>query len=272
MRRAVTTFLGIAVLILVGWWGIRAFERANLFIPSRILEAKPSDIGLEYKDFVVEPTPGQHVHGWFIPAEKSIAILLFCHGNAGNISHRLDSIRLFHELNLSVLIFDYRGYGRSDDGSSEERVYADAFSVYQAARTHEEPIVLFGRSLGGAVAVDLATRVDDAAALIVESSFTSTVAIGKELYPFLPVSWMVTMPFDSLSKIPKVRCPVLVIHSPEDDIIPFHHGKELFEAAPEPKKFLQISGDHNNGYRESGRIYTDGIAAFLAEVLPATGP
>jgi len=270
MRRAVTTFLGIVVLILVGWWGIRAFERANIFIPSRILEGKPTDIGLEYSDFLVEPMPGQHVHGWFIPAEKPIATLLFCHGNAGNISHRLDSIRLFHELNLNVLIFDYRGYGRSDDGSSEERVYADAFTVYQAARKREGPIVLFGRSLGGAVAVDLASHVDDAAALIVESSFTSTVAIGKEVYPFLPISWIVTMPFDSLSKIPNVRCPVLVIHSPQDDIIPFHHGKELFEAAPEPKKFLQISGDHNNGYMDSGKTYTDGIAAFLAEVLPAT--
>ncbi|MFH1739798.1 MAG: alpha/beta hydrolase [bacterium] len=262
-----TTVVGIAVFVLVFWWGVRAFERANLFIPSRLLEAKPDDIGLEFENIPIEADDSVMLHAWFVPADQPIATLLFCHGNAGNISHRLDSIRIFHEMNLNVLIFDYRGYGRSDGRPSEQGTYLDAQAAYKYAKSKDAPVVIFGRSLGGAVAVDLASRVDDAAALIVESAFTSTIAMGKEIYPFLPVSKIVTMPYNSLSKIPRVRCPVLVIHSPEDDIIPYHHGQELFEAAPEPKQFLQISGDHNGGYIESGTTYTEGVKRFLAETL-----
>ncbi len=258
-----TAALTVVILLILLYWTLRAFERINLYIPSRILEAKPSDVGLQYTDLTLTAEDGVKLHGWLIPSENAPATLLFCHGNAGNISHRLESIQLFHELGLNVLIFDYRGYGRSNGRPSEQGTYLDARAAYERAKTTSDRVVVFGRSLGGAVAVDLVSNVDDAAALIVESSFTSTVAVGKEIYPFLPVSWIVTAYYDSLSKIPRVRCPVLVIHSPDDDIIPYHHGRELFEAAPEPKQFLEILGDHNGGFIESGTIYTEGIREFL---------
>ncbi len=264
-RRKVTTALSIIVLLIVLYWALRAFERVNLYIPSRTLDAKPSDIGLTYTDVSLTAEDGVKIHAWFIPSENASATLLFCHGNAGNISHRLESIRLFHELGLNVLIFDYRGYGRSNGRPSEEGTYMDTRAAFDYAKTTSDQVVIFGRSLGGAVAVDLASKVDDAAALIVESSFTSTIAVGKEVYPFLPVSWIVTMQYDSLSKIPRVVCPVLVIHSPEDDIIPYHHGQALFEAASEPKMFLEITGGHNGGFIDSGEVYTDGIRRFLVE-------
>lgn len=262
-----TPALTIAILIVALWWALRAFERTNIYIPSRTLEAKPTDIGLQYEDVELITEDGVSLHAWFVRSDRPIATLVFCHGNAGNISHRLDSIRLFHELNLNVLIFDYRGYGRSDGRPSEEGTYRDAQAAYAYAKSTGGPVVIFGRSLGGAVAIDLASRANDAAALIVESSFTSTVAVGKEIYPFLPISWMTTIRYDSISKIPRVRCPVLVIHSPDDDIIPYHHGRELFNAAPEPKCFLDISGDHNTGFTDSGSAYPDGIRRFLADVL-----
>ena len=264
-----TTTITVIVFILALWWALRAFERTNVYIPSRNLEAKPSDMGLSYEDVVLTTEDMVSLHAWWVPSDKPVATLLFCHGNAGNISHRLESIRIFHELDLNVLIFDYRGYGRSTGRPSEEGTYRDARAAYAHARSIGHPVVIFGRSLGGAIAIDLASRVDDAAALIVESSFTSTVAVGKDIYPFLPVTWIVTILYDSISKIPAVRCPVLVIHSPDDDIIPYHHGRELFEAAPETKHFLEISGDHNGGFFDSGSVYTDGIRRFLADVLPS---
>ncbi len=259
--------VALIVLGFVLWWGMRMFERANVYIPSRILEANPSDIGLKYENVQLVTEDNVFLHGWFIPAGKPIATLLFCHGNAGNISHRLDSIRIFHELDLNVFIFDYRGYGRSDGRPSENGTYLDAQAAYSYARSTSDSVVIFGRSLGGAVAIDLASKVSDATALMVESSFTSIVAIGKEFYPFLPVSWMVTIQYDSIKKIRHVNCPVLVIHSPDDDIIPYHHGVELYEAAPGSKRFLEIGGDHNSGYIVSGSTYTEGIRSFLSEIL-----
>lgn len=261
------TALTIVVLIFVLWWALRAFERANVYMPSRILQAKPTDIGLRYEDVTLTTEDLVSLHAWFVPTEKPIATLLFCHGNAGNVSHRLDSIRIFHELSLNVLIFDYRGYGRSNGRASEEGTYLDARAAYAHAKSTAHSVVVFGRSLGGAIAVDLVSRVDDAAALIVESSFTSSVALGKEIYPFLPVSWIATIQYESIRKIPRVCCPVLVIHSRNDDVIPFHHGRGLFDAAPEPKRFLEISGDHNAGFVDSGPTYTDGIREFLRDML-----
>jgi fermentation-respiration switch protein FrsA (DUF1100 family) len=205
---------------------------------------------------------------------------LFCHGNAGNISHRLDKLEKFHALGANVLIFDYRGYGQSDGHPSELGTYQDADSAYQwlvkrealsvendagnplhASRSTPR-VVFYGESLGCAVAVEMAVR-HPGAGLILESPFTSTVAMAKRIFPWLPVKWIVRYRYDNLSKIPKIKMPVLILHSPQDEIVPFAMGRQLFNAAPPPKQFLELTGDHNDGYADSGDIYLRGIAAFL---------
>jgi len=259
----------LLVLVLVLAFRLRSFESSNLYFPTKTIDATPEDIGLAYEDLQVQRDGGETISCWMIPAEPSRGALLFCHGNAGNISHRLESIELFHRLNLTVLIFDYPGYGKSSGRPHETTLYDASETAYEFLQTTETPerCIIFGRSLGGAVAVELATRVP-AAGLIVESCFTSTVEMGKEVFPFLPVKLIVQQKFDSLSKVANIRIPKLFVHSPNDDIIPYHHGEKLFEAAAEPKSFLKIFGDHNEGFLASGDHYIEGLSQFLDQVLP----
>ncbi|HEC17662.1 MAG TPA: alpha/beta hydrolase [Sedimenticola sp.] len=238
--------------------------------PGRALEATPADRGLEFEPLSIPTRDGETLDGWFIPAGEARGTLLFFHGNAGNISHRLDSVGLFHRLGLNVLIFDYRGYGRSSGKPSEAGLYRDAEAAWRyltgERATPADEIVLFGRSLGGAVAVWLAGRVRPAG-LIVESSFTSVPDMGAEIYPWLPVRLLARNRFDSRARIGGVKVPVLIIHSRQDEIIPFRHGRRLFEAAAEPKQFLEIAGGHNDGFYVSGEKYREGISEFLDGVL-----
>ena len=211
-------------------------------MPGRALTATPADIGLDYEDVSIETADGAAIHGWFIPGQSS-RVLLFFHGNAGNISHRLDSIRQFLGLGLSVFIIDYRGYGQSGGRTTENGVYRDAEAAWRylttTRGTSPEDIVIFGRSLGASVAAWLAAR-QSPQALIVESSFTSVPDIGQELYPWLPVRWLSHLKHATLDYVRGVKCPVLVVHSRDDDIIPFHHGQKIFEAAPEPRSLLEL--------------------------------
>lgn len=260
-RAAALALLGAALLYAYLRW----FERANVWIPMKTLTGTPADAGLPYEDVFLTSDDGVRIHAWWIPREDALASLLFCHGNAGNVSSRLESIRLFHSLGLNVFIFDYRGYGQSGGRPSEEGTYRDAGAArsWVMGKTPDSPLVLFGRSLGAAVAAELAADGEGGDALIFESGFTSVGDIGSELFPFLPVRWIQTIQYDSLAKIPEVKMPVMVIHSPEDEIIPFHHGERIFEAANPPKEFLTIRGSHNGGYLESGELYTAGIAGFI---------
>ncbi len=254
------------ITVVLLWLFMRWFERANVWMPSRNFVATPEDIGLDYEDVFFDTTDGVCLHGWYIPHETPAASLLFCHGNAGNVSYRLESIRQFHSLGLNVFIFDYRGYGKSRGRPSERGTYIDAQAAFAwlSRRGPERPIVLFGRSLGAAVAVDLAVSVE-ASALICESGFTSVPDMGRELFPFLPVRWFCTIQYDSLAKIPNVHMPVLVIHAREDTLIPYRHGERLYRAAPEPKTMLTIHGDHNDGFITSEAMYLRGINSFLEE-------
>ncbi len=251
------------------FWAVRRFESSNLYFPTKTIDANPSHIGLDYQQLSVSTSKGGHIEGWIVPAENSRGVLLFCHGNAGNIGHRLESIRIFHDLNLTVVIFDYPGYGESTGRPHETSLYASARAVYDPVikEFDSDRVVLFGRSLGAAVAVELATQVP-AAGLITESAFTSTLDIGRDVFPFLPVRLLVTQHFDSLSKIAHVSIPKLIVHSRQDEIIPYRHGQRLFEAAAEPKTFLEITGGHNDGFLNSGKHYVEGIRAFVERVLP----
>jgi len=257
-------FLRVGLILVALYFFFRWFERSNIWMPRRDFFATPEAAGLVYEDVEFKTADDVRLHGWYLPHAKAKAALLFCHGNAGNVSHRTESLRQWHALSLNVFIFDYRGYGRSEGRPSEEGTYLDAQAAYDwlQGRCPELPIILFGRSLGAAVAIDLAAR-GKGAALIAESGFTSVPAIGQELFPILPVKWLVRTQYNSVAKIQQVRIPVLVIHSREDEIVPFHHGETLFEAAPGPKQFLEIRGGHNDGYVVSETEYLRGIQAFL---------
>jgi fermentation-respiration switch protein FrsA (DUF1100 family) len=206
------------------------------------------------------------LHGWWVPADPERAVLLFLHGNAGNISDRVESIQTFHDLGLSVFIFDYRGYGQSTGKPSEAGTYADAEAAWRYLTEERgiaaDRIVVFGRSLGGAVACDVATR-HRPRALILESTFTSIRDMARAAMPLLPVGPFLGTRYDSLSKVRKLSCPLLVVHSSEDEVVPYAQGRALYDAAPAPKSFLELRFGHNEGFILSGETYTKGLETFL---------
>ncbi len=258
--------LTIVIVILVIFY-LRWFERYNIFFPTRKIELRPDYVGLSYEDVYFKSADGVRLNGWFIPASPSSPTVLLCHGNAGNIGHRLGIIRIFNRLNLNVFIFDYRGYGRSSGRPSEKGTYQDARAAYDYLLSRDDidrdKIIFYGKSLGGAVAIELATRVNPCA-LISESAFTSTLDIGREIYPFLPLRIIITMKYDNLSKIKGLRPPKLIIHSIDDEIVPFRHGRRLFEEAPEPKQFYQMTGGHNEAVDLAEDEFAERIDRFLS--------
>lgn len=240
-------------------------------MPSRELTASPRDIGLIHEDVRLLTDDGVDLHGWYIPTERARGTLLFFHGNAGNISHRLESLQMFHQLGLNVLIFDYRGYGQSQGQPGERGTQLDALAAWHhlVDIRGESPdrIVLFGRSLGGALAAWLAARVQPGA-LILESAFISVPELAAELYWWLPARWLSRLQYNTRNYLAEVHCPVQVIHSREDEIIPYRHGQSLYEAAHPPRTFLELRGDHNTGFIVSGDNYVRGLETFLTAHLP----
>lgn len=254
--------LGLVAVLAILWLG----QSAMVYLPARSLDAEPGTVGLAYQDVHIPTADGLLLHGWLVPAHDARATLLFCHGNAGNISHRLESLALFHALGLSTLIFDYRGYGESPGRPSEAGTYLDARGAWDYLTRRrgvpEHQIVIFGRSLGAAVASRLASEVRSRG-LILESAFSSAPALAADLYRPLPVRWLVRFRYDNLAHLSRVRAPVLVIHSRDDEIVPFRHGQAVHAAAPEPKTFVSIRGGHNDGFLISRRVYLDALARFL---------
>ncbi|MGB2961732.1 MAG: alpha/beta hydrolase [Candidatus Omnitrophota bacterium] len=243
-------FVAILVVIFLVFY-VRWFEKGNIYFPYRGIESTPASIGLSYEDVFIETKDNVKLNGWFIPAEgRSRATLLYLHGNAGNISHRLEIIRIFHDMGLNMFIIDYRGYGKSGGTPSEKGTYLDALAAYEyitgRGDVDKENIIIYGKSLGGAIAIDLAAKAD-AKAVIFESVFTSIADIGQEVYPFLPIRLFNTIKYDNKSKVESIAMPKLVIHSRDDEIVPFHHGKKVFESAAGPKEFYEMRGGHNEG-------------------------
>lgn len=277
-RTVLKSILRVALALIGVYVGfsllVGLFQSRLVYFPLRTIDATPADAGLEYRDVTVTTSDGVRIHGWFCPADEERGVVLFCHGNGGNISGRLGSLEIFHNLGLSTLIFDYRGYGRSEGSPSEEGTYLDAEAVWrhltEEMKIDPGRIILFGRSLGGAVAAKLATK-HKPGAVILESSFTSIPDIGAEAYPFLPVRAICRFDYNTAESVGKIRCPVLIVHSVEDDLIPVSHGRKLFELANEPKRFLEIKGSHNYGFSESGAAYTGGLDGFISEVLGKAG-
>jgi len=234
-------------------------------VPGRDLDATPELIGLAFEDVTLETSDGISVHGWFVPGESPRTLVYF-HGNAGNISHRLYSIKEFHDLGLSVFIIDYRGYGQSSGKPTEHGLYRDAAAAWHYLTGDRGiaagDIIVFGRSLGGSVAAWLAAE-EQPGALIVDSAFTSVADIGQDAYPWLPVRWLTRFRHATRDDVTRSTSPILVVHSRDDEIIPFHHGESIYGAANEPKAFLELRGGHNDAHTTSETIYRDGIQAFL---------
>jgi len=234
-------------------------------VPGRTLTMTPADVGLTYQDVSIETTDGVTLHGWFIAGQSS-QVLLFFHGNAGNISHRLDSIWQFQSLGLSILIIDYRGYGQSAGRTTEMGMYRDADAAWryliESRGIVANDIVIFGRSLGGSVASRLASE-NQPLALIVESSFTSIPDIAQDLYPWLPARWLSRLNHATREYVRDVRCPILVIHSRDDEIIPFRHGETIFASANEPRTLLTLRGGHNDAFLIDESVYVEGLRTFL---------
>jgi len=247
---------------------LRWFEHHQVYHPDRVLAATGAELGRPFENVVFRTSDGVELHGWFYPANKALPradwAVLICHGNAGNISTRLGLCAALLELGLNVFIFDYRGYGQSHGRPSEEGTYLDAQAAYDWLRRKEfagRDIIGFGESLGGGIASELALR-EELAGLVLESSFSCTTDLGAELFPWLPVRWMSTIKYDTCSKLPRLKIPVLIIHSRGDELIGFHHAQKNYSLANEPKILWEVSGTHNEPLSDRPK-FLEGMEKFL---------
>jgi len=257
-------YIIVAIVFIFGYF--RYIEYKSSYFPMKELEFFPNEVGLSYEDVYVDTDDGKKLNAWLVPAEGARYTLLFFHGNGGNISHRVEKILMLNKLGLSILIFDYRGYGRSTGRPTEGGLYKDAQAVYRYLVSRKgvspEGLIFYGESLGGAVAIELANK-RKVKALITECTFSSVRDVARTVYPYLP-SFFISPSFNSLDKIKNINIPKLIIHSKNDEIIPFKQSIKLFEAAPEPKTHLVLTGSHNNCFQDSRDSYLQGIEEFLA--------
>ncbi len=237
-----------------------------VYFPSRVHDGgTPGVLGLEYEDVQLISADGVHLHGWYVPAPSSLRTVLLLHGNAGNISHRLDKLAALNELGASVFLLDYRGYGRSEGAPDEAGTYRDADAAYGWLRDRgvaPEQLIIYGESLGGPIATDLAAR-EPVGGLILESSPSSILAVAQSLYPWLPVSAFLSVRYDALAKIPRVRSPLLILHSPTDEIVPFAMAEDLYTAANAPKRLVRLAGGHNDNFLVAADVYRGALGDFL---------
>jgi len=305
MRKVSSMLVSIVAVLFIAYLGLGLIlyfmQSRFLYRPMREISYTPAELGLDFEDVTFESADGLLLNGWYIPAplemrtsgergEKLASAaggavpvrpigslltgpapdsgftVLFCHGNGGNMMHRLDSINVFYNLGLGCFIFDYRGYGASGGKPTEEGTYLDAMAAYKWLTEEKKippgNIIIFGRSLGASIAAQLAGRVE-AAGLVIESAFTSYVDIGRRFYPYMPVRWFAKFSYSTIDYVREVACPVMVIHSRSDELIPFEFGLELYDAANEPKEFIEITGGHNDGFLVSGEVYKTGWTDWL---------
>lgn len=248
---------------------LRWFEHSQVYHPGRAMDASGADLRRPFEDVWFKAQDGVTLNAWFFPAQTNTApdclAVILCHGNAGNISHRLATCQALLESGVSVLSFDYRGYGRSHGSPSEEGTYHDAQAAYLWLRQKgfaARNIIPYGESLGGGVAAELALR-EEVGGLVLQSTFTSVTDLGAELFPFLPVRWLSQIHYDTCAKLPRLKNPVLIMHSRGDSLVPFKHSERNFAAAQDPKLFCVIGGDHNNPL-EDREAFQSGIEKFLA--------
>ena len=261
LRIPVLVYVGLAVVLMFA-------ENKLIFYPSRYPEGNWNPPGIAFEDAWFNAADGTKLHGWYVPCDQPRAVILFAHGNGGNITDRADMLRAMHyQMHSSVMIFDYRGYGRSEGVPSERGILADGRAARKwlaaRARIPETQIVMMGESLGGGVAVDLAAA-DGARGLILESTFSSLPDVAATHFPWLPVHLLMRARLNSAEKIPNYHGPLLQVHGDRDQIIPFAIGKKLFEAANEPKQFVVVpGGDHND---PSTPAYLKALDEFIGKL------
>lgn len=237
-----------------------------VFFPGRALDGgTPAALGLAYEDVALTSADGVRLHAWWVPAPAARRSVLFLHGNAGNISHRLDKLAVLAGLDASVLLLDYRGYGRSEGAPDEAGTYRDADAAYAWLRDRglaPETIVAYGESLGGPIATDLAAR-QPLGGLVLESAPTSILGVAQHHYPLLPMRWLLSVRFDALARLPRVHAPLLILHSPRDEIVPFAMAEQLFAAAPGRKRLVRLDGGHNDAFVVAAEVYQAALREFL---------
>ena len=243
---------------------LAGIENAILFHPTKKLEGTPGRIHLKYEDVLLCTADNVKLCAWWTPCENARATMIFSHGNGGNISHRLDKLQIFHGLGLNILIYDYRGYGQSAGSPSEKGLYADAQAAYDYAvmvkHIPVNEIIVYGESLGGSVTAHLAAN-NDVTAMILDSTFASLKDMALARMPLL--AGLTGSHYDTLANVAKVKVPTLVLHSANDDVIPYEQGRKKFAASTAPKQFVVLSGGHNDGFLRSKRKYVAGIDDFI---------
>lgn len=269
MKRTVLGLLGAAALAYAGLCGLVYLRQDGmLYFPAREVRITPGDMNIPYEDLSVTTEDGVRLHGWAVESEPGRPWVIHCHGNAGNVAGRIVYLQLFRALRLNGVVFDYRGYGKSEGVPSEPGLVKDAVAMRQHLVDRgvaPGSIVLYGESLGGGVATAVAAN-DPPAGLVLMSTFTSVPDMAAGLYPFLPVRLLSRNRFDNLERLRTLPVPKLIMHSPDDDIIPFAHGRRLFEEAAEPKKWLELSGDHNASVLSQGPQFGATLRDFVEEV------
>lgn len=266
----VSTLVAIGLALAAAFGFLRWYEGKAVYFPLREIQQTPRDAGLAFEDVELNTTDGETIHGWFVPAAKSDApVFLFLHGNGGNVSHRLEKLAIFHSLGVATLIIDYRGYGRSTGSPSEPGIYTDAQTAYRYLTDTKgidpKRIVLYGESLGSAVAVHLGSEVP-AGGVVIESGFTSVPDIAQKMFPFLPARWIVKHRFDSIAKVDRINAPLLIMHSREDEMFEMSHPERLLAAARDPKRLVELRGGHNDAFRVSEADYRAALASFIDDL------
>lgn len=280
-KHKLTKRIGLSVIriVLLSYLGLMAFlfffQSHFIYRPSKEIIVTPAALRLKYENVSLVTADHYKLDGWFVPAENPKGTVLFCHSNAGNMSNYIDAVEVFNELGFNILLFDYRGYGLSEGKPTEQGTYLDAEAAWeflvQSKKTDPLEIIIVGRSLGAAVAVLLAGR-HTPSLLIIESAFTSFPDIAAVHFPYLPARILARYKYDVIDLLQKVECPILVVHSRDDEIVPFEHGRKIFNSLKGKKEFLAISGPHNEGFVESRKKYINGLKNFISEYYQKQNP
>ncbi len=273
VRRWLVPLLGGLVIALM----LYRFEHSQIYHPTRDVESTPDDVGRPAEEVWLKAPDGPRLHAWFFAADKASPraryVMLFCHGNGGNLTSRPGYYRAILETGVSLLAFDYRGYGLSDGEPGEAGTYTDARAAYQwlcARGFAPEHILVWGESLGGGIASHLAAT-ERVGGLVLQSSFTSIPDIGAELFPWLPVKLLSRIRYNTHSRLPAITCAVVILHSRADTIIRFRHAERNFAAAREPKALIELDGDHNDALLANRAAYVAGAERLVVLAIEAEG-